>query len=571
MKCILPLIIALFLVNIITAQPNYSGPPIYKSGTAENDQGNVGGTTGVNTYYFRTNGTTYGHTNRYLSIPTAGVSGWLTQFNDAATAETAGNNIDTFLFQGNNRISGDGVAMFDYVHFNIGASNIMEIASHTPMYVFGGPSSYQYTPPGGIFIAKRLVFNNGITTTDFDYNPIDGAIVFINSADYTNTSGAPTDAQHVNGYVTEYNNNTGNNSSGATGHGGNFTFPVGSASEVYQLQRSGNFNEAGFMLSVAWFDGDPGTSRDYTGIQGYLVEDYDHHQVNAGTLTGGIAAVATVGFWDWHYQSSLDNNYTAVAMSADQTITVSIPDLTAYTGSAAADLRLVGFNADIGKWINLSAATPGATGLTKGSTLTGVIPAGTTITLLAIGSTSIILPVTFSDFTVKAKDCKALLEWKTSMEQNNNYFKVERSSDGIHFNAIAQTAAAGNSNTTQTYNYTDESPFTGVNYYRITQVDFNGKYSSTAIASIQIKCAANAGIVKAYPNPTSNQLFIKSGRAVAQVNILSSNGQNVLRFIPSTNQGGIFPLNVQMLQAGIYLIQVVNKDGTADIIKMVKK
>lgn len=565
MKCILPLIIALFIVNVLAAQPYYGDE--YKSGTNESDRPNIGLVTTVNGKYYRTNRTTYGHTNKDLDIQSLGISGWFTQFNDVFTAEMAGNNIDTFLYQGYNKIRGFGAAMFDSVYFNIGLTNTMEIQNYTRMY--DGTFDYQVTPPGAVFVAKRLVFNNGLTITDFDYNPIDGAIVFINSADYTNTSGAPTDAQHVNGYVTEYNNITGNNSSGATGHSGNFTFPVGNASEVYQLKRSGNFNEAGFMLSVAWLDGDPGTSRDYTGIKGYLVEDYDDHPVNAGTLTGGIAAVAAVGFWDWHYQSATDNNYTATGMSADQTITVSIPDVTAYTGSPAADLRLVGFNANTGKWMNLSAS--GATGVTKGSTLTGTIPAGTTITMLAIGSTSIILPVTFSDFTVKAKDCKALLEWKTSMEQNNSHFVVERSSDGRSFSPIAQITAVGNSNTTQTYNYTDESPLSGVNYYRITQVDFDGKYTSTAIRSIQIKCTAAADIVKAYPNPTSNQLYIQSGKTVAQVNILSSNGQNVLRFVPSTNQGGRFPINVQMLPGGIYLIQVVNKDGTADVIKMVKK
>jgi hypothetical protein len=565
MKCILPLIIALFVVNLAIAQnPNYTGSDIYQNGGIVTDLPYTGGTTGVNTHYYRINGAIYSHTNSTLTIQSLGTSGWLTQFNDIPTSGTAGTNIDSFLYQGYNKISGLGVAMFDYVHFNIGASNTMEIATNTPMY--DGSHDFQSTPPGGFFVAKSLSFNNGITTTDRD-KALEGAIVFVNSAGYTNTSGTSTDAQHVDGFVTEYNN--ANSSSGITGHNGLFTFPVGNASQTYPLTRSGTFSETEYMLTVAWIDGDPGTTMDHTGIYGPLTEDYDDHPVNAGTLTGGIAAVAAVGFWDWHFQSTADNNYTALGMSADQTITVSIPDLTAYTGSPAADLRLVGFNANTGKWMNLSAS--GATGVTKGSTLTGIIPAGTTITLLAIGSMSIILPVTFSDFTVKAEDCKALLEWKTAMEQNNNHFVVERSNDGIHFSAIAQVAAVGNSNTTQTYNYTDESPLTGINYYRITQVDFDGKYTSTAIRSIKINCTAGAGIVKAYPNPTSNQLYMQSAKVVAQVNILSSNGQNVLRFVPSTNQGGTFPINVQMLPGGIYLIQVVNKDGTADIIKMVKK
>jgi len=164
-----------------------------------------------------------------------------------------------------------------------------------------------------------------------------------------------------------------------------------------------------------------------------------------------------------------------------------------------------------------------------------------------------------------------LLEWKTATEQNNSHFLIERSNDGNHFNTIAQVAAAGNSTTTKTYNYTDESPLNGKSYYRITQVDFDGKYSSTPIRSLQMSCDAGANAVKAYPNPVSNQLFVKSSKAVAQVNVLNSNGQNVLRFVPANNQGSLFTLNMQPLQSGIYLIQVVNKDGSFSIVKLMKK
>ncbi|MFT3705009.1 MAG: T9SS type A sorting domain-containing protein [Agriterribacter sp.] len=574
MKCILPLITGLLCVSLSFAQqPHYTKDTIWDGASSLylEDSGFIGGHTFVDAALFRFNGIHYNHTNQNFQVQTGFTKGWLTQFNYFTSYDDVGINVDSFTYNGNNTIAGPNfssapgsVIMFDEAYFNNGPANSMNITNRNGVYT--ADREYYAVPPGGIVVAKTLHFNNGITTTRRD-NPVDGAIAFVNSANYTNSIAGLSDAQHVDGFVSEYNND--NTSTGFPGHNGSFIFPVGNSSGVYQLSRSGTFNESEDILTVGWVDGDPDVTPDFTGVTGYLGENYN----NTDALHRGadIIAIATVGFWDWHHQNGGDENYMALPMSADQMIIVSIPDLTGYTGSTASDLRLVGWNADISKWVNLSAAFPGATGLTKGSTLVGLIPAGTTITALAIGSTSIILPVIFSDFTVKAKDCKAALQWKTSIEQNNSYFKVERSSDGIKFTTIGQVSAVGNSTTTQTYDYTDESPLSGVNYYRITQVDLDGKYTSTTIKSVQIKCEEAENILKAYPNPAGNQLFIKSGRAIAQINILSSNGQTVLKYVPSANQGGTFQMNVQPLQAGIYLAQVVNKDGTIRIIKLVKK
>ncbi|MBN8860562.1 MAG: T9SS type A sorting domain-containing protein, partial [Sphingobacteriales bacterium] len=287
-------------------------------------------------------------------------------------------------------------------------------------------------------------------------------------------------------------------------------------------------------------------------------------------LGSGINSVIPVGFWDWHYQDEVDINNIATAMTEDQTITVSIPDLQEYGDVTASDLRLVGWDAGNGKWINLSSLTPGATGLTKGSTLTGVIEGGTTITALAIGSISRVLPVTFSDFTVKTDGCKAKLQWKTSFEQNNSHFLVEHSTDGIRFSTIGQVSATGNSTTIQTYNYTDNTPAAGANYYRVTQIDFDGKQRSTPIVLVKIKCDASP-VVKIYPNPASNTLYIQSSKTVMQVNVLNSGGQPVLKYAPSTHGSGIFDMNIQQLPAGIYMLQIINKDGTIDVSKLMKK
>ncbi|OJY81724.1 MAG: hypothetical protein BGP14_02825 [Sphingobacteriales bacterium 44-15] len=582
MKCILYLLIALLPLGTLYSQvtyTDYSSPATWDA--AVRDDGSNGGITTVNTVITRINGTVYTHNNQTFIISDQN-TGWITQFNDLFNMGQVGSNIDYFVYQGTNEITTSntlagnppyvtgGNIVFDEVYFNIGGSNTMHISNILRAYTIGNGDTYFGTPPGGITVAKTLHFNNGITTTNRDY-PIRGAIVFVNSANYTNTT-APTDAQHVDGYVTEYNST--NSSTGAAGHGGTFTFPVGNGTSIYPLQRSGTYADVGYLLTVGWVDGDPGTTKDLTDADPITFPppggSEDGTINSTDQLGSGINSVIPVGFWDWHYQDEVDINNIATAMTEDQTITVSIPDLQEYGDVTASDLRLVGWDAGNGKWINLSSLTPGATGLTKGSTLTGVIEGGTTITALAIGSISRVLPVTFSDFTVKTDGCKAKLQWKTSFEQNNSHFLVEHSTDGIRFSTIGQVSATGNSTTIQTYNYTDNTPAAGANYYRVTQIDFDGKQRSTPIVLVKIKCDASP-VVKIYPNPASNTLYIQSSKTVMQVNVLNSGGQPVLKYAPSTHGSGIFDMNIQQLPAGIYMLQIINKDGTIDVSKLMKK
>lgn len=562
MKSFLLLFGALIVGNVVSAQPYnissgtwngtpFSDPPGYTITV-------VPGVTK------RINGVRYEHNNHTFRV----INKFITQANDPLfpdPAGQAGQNVDYFLYQGANEINGEmGAITFDTVYFNIGSGNIMNIINYNPGFVFDVPDPEDafetpgYHPPGSMTISARLYFNNGITNTNRT-QPVRGAIVFANSANYV---GGLTDAQHVNGFVSEYNYLS--LPLQPVGHGGDFTFPVGNASSVYQLRRQGTFAEEAVTLTVGWVDGDPDVIADPTNSLGV-------NPTTPAYLGAGINSVTKVGFWDWHIQPIDEESFNAQSLSNPQTITVSIPDYTGLPGLSAADLRLVGFNRATSKWEDLSGA-PNATGLTKGSTLTGVIPAGVTITALAVGSTSTILPVDFISFTAKGDGCKVNLQWQTGMEQNNSHFIVERSNNGIQFNTIARVEAVGNSNTVQTYKFTDEAPVTGsTNYYRITQVDFDGKRTSSNVRSVRIQCDGSAVALRAYPNPVTSQVNVQTGKAVTQINLLNTNGQSVLKYAPSRNTGGTFSINMHAVQSGIYLLQLINKDGTTDVIKLVKQ
>lgn len=504
----------------------------------------------------RTEKVMYRHTTSTFMVQ----SGWLTPFAASlpATPGTDTTNSDYFLAPGENRIQGsfgESVIIFDTVYFNNGANSKMTIES----YNSGNSPSLNFGQcPGSIIVTRRLEFNNGITSTSRTY-PVNGAIVFSNNAAYT---GGNDNVQHVDGFVSEVNyaaNLT------PMGHGGDFTFPVGNGSENYPLRRQGDFTSTDHTLTVGWVSGDPHVTPDPTiniNTQSSI------HETGPGFLQPGIAAVSRLGFWDWHYQYMGDPNLAPDKLTSAQTITVDIPNLSGLPISAS-ELRLVGWNAQEGWWVNLSGST-GATGLAKGSKLSGTIPANTVISALAIGSTNVALPVTFGTFKVTASGCKALINWQTSFEQNNNYFKVERSANGRDFSPIAQVASSGNSTTLRNYQFTDLTPFEGVNYYRITQVDFDGKQASTDVNAIRIQCNGTPVSLKLFPNPAKQQVNVLTGKAVSQVNVLNSGGQPVLRYTPSVNQGGTFSVNISSIASGVYLLQVVNRDGTKDIIKFVK-
>src|SRR5204863_239315 len=68
------------------------------------------------------------------------------------------------------------------------------------------------------------------------------------------------------------------------------------------------------------------------------------------------------------------------------------------------------------------------------------------------------------------------LKWTTASELNNDYFTLERSGNGIDFNGLGRITGAGNNNNYQDYYFEDISPLRGINYYRLSQTDFDGRH-----------------------------------------------------------------------------------------------
>jgi len=93
------------------------------------------------------------------------------------------------------------------------------------------------------------------------------------------------------------------------------------------------------------------------------------------------------------------------------------------------------------------------------------------------------LPVELLDFKAECEDVDMKISWITGSEINNDFFTVERGSDGIEFEPIASVKGAGNSSSAINYAINDISPIKGVNYYRLKQTDFDGYFKYSEVIS----------------------------------------------------------------------------------------
>lgn len=122
------------------------------------------------------------------------------------------------------------------------------------------------------------------------------------------------------------------------------------------------------------------------------------------------------------------------------------------------------------------------------------------------------LPVTLLDFVGLLKSHNVVLDWKTSFESNSSGFEIERSYDGASFTKIGFVKAAGNSNILRRYTFTDREITQVNNYYRLKQVDLDGKFIYSKV--IVINNVVTTGIpFTLLNNPVHSSIDIQFGEA----------------------------------------------------------
>lgn len=158
------------------------------------------------------------------------------------------------------------------------------------------------------------------------------------------------------------------------------------------------------------------------------------------------------------------------------------------------------------------------------------------------------LPVELVQFVATCDDDKTHVTWSTASEQNAAYFDVEESVDGINWRVVSKVNAIGNS--VQLNGYETELAYqSGTTYYRLNQVDLDGK--STLSGVIVVACGDAA--IQVYPNPTNEWIFIQHAPENVEISLLAMDGRKVKQETVQQAQSGI---SLQGIEQGTYHLQV---------------
>ncbi|MEM9023255.1 MAG: T9SS type A sorting domain-containing protein, partial [Bacteroidota bacterium] len=293
-------------------------------------------------------------------------------------------------------------------------------------------------------------FTDGVLETNSD-----SLLIVDNDATATNA----WDPSHTNGPVRKVGNDA-------------FTFPVGNGEQYLQC---------GISAPAAASDIFTAT---YLGVNPWPMYD-------GNTKEGTIENVSSREYWD----INRDNGSSAVQ------ITLSWDTNSGGVG-ALNDLLVIHWET---QWLDEGNAA------TSGNTTTGTITSVNAVNSFSpftLGSTTVLntLPIELLSFeATKLDESSALLEWVTATEINNDFFTLERSADGVQFEAIGTVPGAINSSVPLSYDWVDRNPLSGWNLYRLKQTDLDGTFTYSEIRQVRFDDAGDLSSVRIWPNPVTEK------------------------------------------------------------------
>ncbi len=162
------------------------------------------------------------------------------------------------------------------------------------------------------------------------------------------------------------------------------------------------------------------------------------------------------------------------------------------------------------------------------------------------------LPIRLLDFWGEPSGNAILLRWTTASESDNAFVEVQRSRDGILFETLGKIPGNGPSDTPKDYQFSDEAPYSGINYYRLRQVDFSG--AETFFPVLAVVFNGSPGSLQIFPNVVAEVLNVQLPALLpgpGELLVMDLLGRTVCK--NSVNFGGqIIPMSVHALPPGPY-------------------
>ena len=178
----------------------------------------------------------------------------------------------------------------------------------------------------------------------------------------------------------------------------------------------------------------------------------------------------------------------------------------------------------------------------------------------------LLLPLELLDFTVKKSNKTTLLEWTTANEKNHKSTIVERRTESLQWNKLLGTIQSQKQNNAiKKYSFEDHNPETGINYYRLKFINQNGSYSYSPIKQINLIDTKS----KLEISHINNWITIQSNlNSLSKITLYDQFGRTVISM--NANQK-LNQININELQFGIYILNIVLTNGEFENVKIVRE
>ena len=255
------------------------------------------------------------------------------------------------------------------------------------------------------------------------------------------------------------------------------------------------------------------------------------------------------------------------------------PLVISMTGSSSFDGVVEAFAGSCGSLTSLTCSDSSGQGGTENLTINAVSGTNYKFRVYSYGGTTSDrgtftisvagpLPVTLLSFKGNHDVNKNIISWTTATEQNNTGFELQYSSNGTSFDPLSfvnSKAVNGNSSSELSYVFTDTRLLSGTAYYRLQQIDKDGRSSYSNIISLKGEKVNALTLSNLYPNPTRNKLNLMIAAPVndmVKIEILDITGKIVKQQINTIIIGdNKVPIDVAALPAGSYFIKAVGNNG----------
>ncbi len=179
---------------------------------------------------------------------------------------------------------------------------------------------------------------------------------------------------------------------------------------------------------------------------------------------------------------------------------------------------------------------------------------------------SSVLPLQLVSFNASLQNKTVAVQWSTANEVNTSYFIVERSKDAVSFNALQQVTAKGNSAGVQTYSINDLQPLPGTSYYRLKEVDKDGKTTYSSVVPLTV---LNNGVIVISPNPVRDAIHVvmqSANNSRLTLQVVDMEGR-ILAVQPASVSAGRNEITIPAasLAKGVYVLKVIQNNATQTI------